>query len=41
MAKEIFQDIEEILFLGDILFGFGEFSENNHKLVPSGYNGGL
>ncbi|MHA1471745.1 MAG: DNA polymerase II large subunit, partial [Promethearchaeota archaeon] len=37
MAKEIFQDIEEILFLGDILFGFGEFSENNHKLVPSGY----
>lgn len=37
MAKECFQDIEEILFLGDILFGFGEFSENNHKLVPSGY----
>ncbi len=36
-AKEIFQDIKEILFLGDILFGFGEFSENNHKLVPSGY----
>jgi len=37
MAKESFQDLEEILFLGDILFGFGEFSENNHKLVPSGY----
>jgi len=36
-AKELFQDIKEILFLGDILFGFGEFSENNHKLVPSGY----
>ena len=36
-AKELFQDIEEILFLGDILFGFGEFSENNHKMVPSGY----
>jgi len=31
-AKELFQDIKEILFLGDILFGFGEFSENNHKL---------
>ena len=37
MAKECFKDIEEILFLGDILFGYGEFSENNHKLVPSGY----
>jgi DNA polymerase II large subunit len=37
MATEIFQNIEEIIFLGDILFGFGEFSENNHKLVPSGY----
>ena len=36
-SKELFQDIKEILFLGDILFGFGEFSENNHKLVPSGY----
>jgi len=36
-AKELFHDIKEILFLGDILFGFGEFSENNHKLVPSGY----
>ena len=36
-AKELFPDIKEILFLGDILFGFGEFSENNHKLVPSGY----
>ncbi|MFX1311220.1 MAG: DNA polymerase II large subunit [Promethearchaeota archaeon] len=36
-AKEIFPDIEKILFLGDILFGFGEFAENNHKLIPSGY----
>ena len=36
-GKELFPDIKEILFLGDILFGFGEFSENNHKLVPSGY----
>jgi len=37
IAKEIFPDIEQILFLGDIVFGFGEFAENNHKLVPSGY----
>ncbi|GAJ23084.1 unnamed protein product, partial [marine sediment metagenome] len=32
-----FPNIEKILFLGDILFGFGEFAENNHRLVPSGY----
>ena len=37
MAKQVFPDIESILFLGDILFGFGEFAENNHKLIPSGY----
>ena len=37
IAKEIRPKIEQILFLGDILFGFGEFAENNHKLVPSGY----
>jgi DNA polymerase II large subunit len=36
-AKSIFPQIDSILFLGDILFGFGEFAENNHKLVPSGY----
>ncbi|MBY8984033.1 MAG: DNA polymerase II large subunit [Candidatus Lokiarchaeota archaeon] len=36
-AKKVFPDLEEILFLGDILFGFGEFAENNHKLIPSGY----
>ncbi|MFW9941612.1 MAG: DNA polymerase II large subunit, partial [Candidatus Thorarchaeota archaeon] len=37
MAKQVFPNIESILFLGDILFGFGEFAENNHKLIPSGY----
>jgi len=37
VAKEAFPNIEKILFLGDILFGFGEFAENNHRLVPSGY----
>lgn len=36
-AKKIFHEIESILFLGDILFGAGEFAENNHKLIPSGY----
>jgi DNA polymerase II large subunit len=28
---------KKILFLGDILFGFGEFAENNHTIIPSGY----
>ncbi len=37
LAKKYFPEIKEILFLGDILFGFGEFTENNHKLIPSGY----
>jgi len=37
IAKEAFPNIEKILFLGDILFSFGEFAENNHRLVPSGY----
>ncbi|MFW9936290.1 MAG: DNA polymerase II large subunit [Candidatus Thorarchaeota archaeon] len=37
LAKKIFPEIKKILFLGDILFAFGEFAENNHKLVPSGY----
>ena len=29
--------IKRILYLGDVLVGFGEFLENNHPLVPSGY----
>ncbi len=36
-AKKNFPNIKEILFLGDILFGYGEFAENNHRLIPSGY----
>ncbi|MFO8016642.1 MAG: DNA polymerase II large subunit [Candidatus Woesearchaeota archaeon] len=31
------EKITEILFLGDILFNYGDFSENNHMLVPPGY----
>ncbi|NIO22352.1 MAG: hypothetical protein GTN76_16910, partial [Candidatus Aenigmarchaeota archaeon] len=30
LAVKIRNDMEEILFLGDILIGFGEFLENNH-----------
>ncbi|MFX1386207.1 MAG: DNA polymerase II large subunit [Promethearchaeota archaeon] len=36
-AKQFFPDIKKVLFLGDLLFGYGEFTENNHILVPSGY----
>jgi len=35
-AKKIKDEIEEILFLGDILATFGDFLDNNHMLVPSG-----
>ncbi|MHA1636727.1 MAG: DNA polymerase II large subunit [Candidatus Thorarchaeota archaeon] len=36
-AKSVEDDVEHILYLGDILVGLGEFLENNHPLVPSGY----
>lgn len=37
LAEEIRSKVSEILFLGDILIGFGEFLENNHPLMPAGY----
>jgi len=36
-ALEVVDKIDKILFLGDLLVAFGEFLENNHPLVPSGY----
>ena len=36
-AKEYLSQIKEILFLGDILFNYGDFSENGQDLVPAGY----
>jgi DNA polymerase II large subunit len=36
-AQEIKDQVEEILFLGDILVNYGDFLENNHPLVPAGY----
>ncbi|MCL2785749.1 MAG: DNA polymerase II large subunit [Methanomassiliicoccaceae archaeon] len=36
-VQEIYKDIKEITDIGEILIPFGEFSENNHKLVPCGY----
>ena len=37
LAKEILPDIQEILFLGDILISYGDFSNRAHPLVPCGY----
>jgi DNA polymerase II large subunit len=36
-AREINDKVDEILFLGDALIGYGDFLENNHMLLPSGY----
>jgi DNA polymerase II large subunit len=36
-ARSLEGKIESILYLGDILVALGEFLENNHPLVPSGY----
>jgi len=36
-ARKVSKEIAEILFLGDLLVGFGEFLENNHRLMPAGY----
>ena len=37
-ALELQSEVEELLSLGDILVGFGEFLENNHPLMPAGYS---
>ncbi|MFH1276666.1 MAG: DNA polymerase II large subunit [Candidatus Woesearchaeota archaeon] len=36
-AKTHFSQIKEVTFLGDILFNYGDFSENGQDLVPAGY----
>ncbi|MDD5650534.1 MAG: DNA polymerase II large subunit [Candidatus Nanoarchaeia archaeon] len=36
-AKAHVNDVEEILFLGDILINYGDFLVFNHLLVPPGY----
>jgi DNA polymerase II large subunit len=37
-AHKYLSDVKEILFLGDIVFNYGDFSENGHTLIPCGYN---
>ncbi len=36
-ARQHNANVEEILFLGDIMFNYGDFSENGHYLAPVGY----
>ncbi|HDM92383.1 MAG TPA: DNA polymerase II large subunit [Candidatus Korarchaeota archaeon] len=36
-ARAIQDQVDRVLFLGDILIGFGEFLENNHILLPSSW----
>lgn len=35
--RPLLKNINKILFLGDILVNYGDFSENGHTLVPAGY----
>ena len=34
-AEQFLNEIEEILYIGDILFNYGDFSEQGHLLMPS------
>jgi DNA polymerase II large subunit len=36
-ARKIKNQVEEILFIGDMLIAFGEFLRNNHVLLPAGW----
>lgn len=36
-ACKIRDNLDSILFVGDMLFGVGEYNQNNYDLVPSGY----
>jgi len=36
-AKKVYNDVDEILYLGDILFSFGDVVNRNHELLKPGY----
>ncbi|WP_333788535.1 DNA polymerase II large subunit [Methanococcus maripaludis] len=36
-AKQYTDEVQEILFLGDILVNYGDFLENNHTVLPSSW----
>ncbi len=38
LAKKVSKDVEEIIYIGDILINYGDFLNRAHKLVPIGYN---
>ncbi|MBI2449092.1 DNA polymerase II large subunit [Candidatus Pacearchaeota archaeon] len=37
IAKKIYKDVEEILYLGDILVPYGDFANRNHVLLKPGF----
>ena len=37
IARKVRDEVEEILFIGDILFNYGDFFTRAHILVPAGY----
>jgi len=36
-AKEVIEDVDEIIYLGDILINYGDFLNRAHKLMPVGF----
>ncbi|MEM4271500.1 MAG: DNA polymerase II large subunit [Candidatus Pacearchaeota archaeon] len=36
-ARKIYPDVEEIIYLGDILFAFGDVANRNYELLKQGY----
>jgi len=36
-VKKVTDEVEEILFLGDIMFSYGDFYNRAHQLLPAGY----
>lgn len=36
-AKRVKEDVEEIIYAGDVLINYGDFFDRAHKLVPAGY----
>ncbi len=36
-GKELRKDIQEVIYLGDILIPYGDFANRNHVLMPPGY----
>jgi DNA polymerase II large subunit len=36
-AKQLRNDVEEIIYLGDVLINYGDFFDRAHPLIPAGY----